>query len=632
MNLGHFDGPLAQRFGWMLVHFLWEGAVVALLLGLVLQAMRRCSAQARYVVACAGMALLVLAPIVTFVSLAGSGWDAAPGQSLAPVRKISALAGGGSSGPSEMYRLYVGERSAMPWWAQTLDGAMPMLVMGWACGVVLLSLRLGLGWWGMRRLVGQGTPLDEGWLERLARVAGQLGVSRSVRLWRTAAGDTPMTLGWLRPVILLPAGCLLGLSTGQLEALVAHELAHIRRHDYLVNLLQSVAETLLFYHPAVWWVSAQMRREREHACDDLAVAACGDALSYAQALASLEALRAAGPGVFALAASDGPLLARIRRIVGRPARGRSGDGWLLCMALCGALALSLLTATGKPAAETPGSGSIVPLPAPAQAPATGLAKGKPSEPQVLVEVKMVEIGQAEAESSGLAPLIQTFRQASPVLITNRSGILQGAVALTNGLTLFDHPSMRGVESVVRGGSGVLTEDQFTGLIHAFEKVKNDLLAAPRITTLSGRQARVEIVDLRNIVTGLTAGETNTFSTSAIPVGPSIDVIPSITERGDGIRILVIPGFTGFLGYDDPGPFQILSEDGKPIRAQAPLPRLYASQTLVDVVVPDGQTAMISGFRNLAPLSRTERKFGNKQVVVFITPTLIDATGRRIHEK
>ena len=102
-------------------------------------------------------------------------------------------------------------------------------------------------------------------------------------------------IGWLRPVILFPASALTGLSAEQLEALLAHELAHIRRYDYLVNLLQTTVETLFFYHPAVWWVSAQVRQEREHCCDDLAVAACGDVLTYARALTALEQLRGSEP-------------------------------------------------------------------------------------------------------------------------------------------------------------------------------------------------------------------------------------------------------------------------------------------------------------------------------------------------
>src|SRR6185369_12620027 len=125
--------------------------------------------------------------------------------------------------------------------------------------------------------------------------------------------------GWMRPAILLPASTLSGLSVAQIEAILAHELAHIRRHDYIVNLLQCVIETLLFYHPAVWWVSRRVRDERELCCDDMAVQAVGDRVGYARALCELERLRAATPQL-AMAANGGSLLTRIARLLGAPSR------------------------------------------------------------------------------------------------------------------------------------------------------------------------------------------------------------------------------------------------------------------------------------------------------------------------
>src|SRR6185295_14003751 len=121
--------------------------------------------------------------------------------------------------------------------------------------------------------------------------AGRLELRRHVAIVQSAAVAVPTLIGWLKPVVLLPASALSGLSPEQLQAILAHELAHVRRHDYLVNLLQSMVETLLFYHPAAWWVSARVRAEREHCCDDLAVDVCGDRDSYATALAELESRR-----------------------------------------------------------------------------------------------------------------------------------------------------------------------------------------------------------------------------------------------------------------------------------------------------------------------------------------------------
>ena len=137
----------------------------------------------------------------------------------------------------------------------------------------------------------------------------------------------PTVIGWLKPVVLLPASALAGLAPNQMEAILAHELAHIRRHDYIVNLLQTVVETLLFYHPAVWWLSRRIRAERENCCDDLAVSLCGDPVAYAAALAELEGLRST-TGELVLAATGGSLLQRVRRLLGVPTHAGRAPGWL----------------------------------------------------------------------------------------------------------------------------------------------------------------------------------------------------------------------------------------------------------------------------------------------------------------
>ena len=137
----------------------------------------------------------------------------------------------------------------------------------------------------------------------------------------------PTVIGWLKPVVLLPASALAGLAPNQIEAILAHELAHIRRHDYLVNLCRRVVETLLFYHPAVWWLSRRIRAERENCCDDLAVSLCGDPVAYAAALAELEGLRST-TGDLVLAATGGSLLQRVRRLLGAPTHAGRAPGWL----------------------------------------------------------------------------------------------------------------------------------------------------------------------------------------------------------------------------------------------------------------------------------------------------------------
>jgi uncharacterized protein (TIGR03435 family) len=200
---------------------------------------------------------------------------------------------------------------------------LPWVVACWFAGAVVLSLRLLGGCLFAVRLRTRGVrPAPPEWQLALDRLRAALRLVRPVRLLVSAVADVPAVVGWLRPVVVVPAAAFAGLPADYLEALLLHELAHVRRWDALVNLAQSFAEILLFYHPTVWWVSSHVRSEREHCCDDLAVAATGDVLAYARALAGLESARRLR-FTAALAATGSPLAARIARLLGQPRRSAS---------------------------------------------------------------------------------------------------------------------------------------------------------------------------------------------------------------------------------------------------------------------------------------------------------------------
>ena len=295
--------PLAEALGWALLHFLWQGALLGLLMALGLRLMRPRTAQARYGFACAGFLLMSLLPVLTFALQPPTG----PAPSTIEVIRE---AGAGLTFQGSGSLVQQAQAAATPW--------LPWALGVWMMGVALLSLRMVGAWvWLQGLRFRQASPAGAEWHLRLSTLQRRLGVSQTVELLKSAAVEVPMVLGWLRPVILVPASAFLGLSTEALEAVLAHELAHIRRHDYLVNLLQSVVEILLFYHPAVWWLSTQIRTERENCCDDVAVAYCGDALAYAKALAALEGLREPAPFriELALAADGGSLMHRIQRLI-----------------------------------------------------------------------------------------------------------------------------------------------------------------------------------------------------------------------------------------------------------------------------------------------------------------------------
>lgn len=345
--------PFMQALGWALIHFLWQGALVAILFAGLRSFLREHAASVRYAVACGALLLLLLLPLLT-VSLIGFSSTAtttAPHvqrsavQLAAPPSKLLDLSDTQDSAAIEKNDNEALPPASAPSGHRALNGfsaLLPWLVCAWLLGALLLSLKFIGGWTIARRLGRRQTSVAaRRWQQSLARLSRQLRLSRPVRLCESALVEVPTVVGWLRPVILVPASLLTGLSAEQVEALLAHELAHIRRHDYFFNLLQTMIETLLFYHPAVWWISRQVRVEREHCCDDLAVEACGDVLVYARALTELEQLRGHVSGQLALAATGGSLLGRIRRLVETPraSTAHRASTWLagvmVLVAVCG---------------------------------------------------------------------------------------------------------------------------------------------------------------------------------------------------------------------------------------------------------------------------------------------------------
>lgn len=298
---------------WALLHFVWQGCVVAALLWLGLAVVPRAQASLRYGAACLALALLALSPPVTF-------WYLLAQRPLAVAFVPPAELGSGQ-------RPYL-----------SLG-----LLVAWGLGSSLMSLRLLLGLGALRRMVSSATVASADWQWQLTQLAQRVRSSQRVQLLLSRHVDAPVVLGWLRPVILMPLSAFSSLPPPYIEALLAHELGHVRRLDYLVNLLQSSVEALLFYHPAVHWVSRCMRAEREHCCDDIAIQVTGEPLGYARALAEMETLRARLPEP-ALAANGGTLMLRIERILKRPASSRSEPRILLTASVVLGSALSLALA------------------------------------------------------------------------------------------------------------------------------------------------------------------------------------------------------------------------------------------------------------------------------------------------
>lgn len=326
-----FQAEIIQRLGWTLVHFVWQGAAICLILAIVLKLLHKSSANVRYIIACMALALIVLMPVVTIRMVDVSAETIEPiTEATVDLPKVGANTQAIVEMPqleSTSAQVAIAPRiSLKDKFVETVEPALPYVVIGWLVGVFGLSLwHLG-GWRQLQRLryrmVKQVTPALKAKLQQLSNA---LGIQKTISLVESALVQVPTVVGWLKPVILLPVSALSGLSSEQIEAILAHELAHIKRYDYLINILQTVVEILGFYHPAVWWVSRKIRVERENCCDDLAVSFSSDRVCYARALTSMEEIRS---DRLAVAASGGSLFSRICRLLGKDNSNNEKSGWL----------------------------------------------------------------------------------------------------------------------------------------------------------------------------------------------------------------------------------------------------------------------------------------------------------------
>lgn len=354
---------LVQTIGVVLAHFLWQGAAIAMILAVALRVLR--ASTVRYAAATIAMLAMALCPLITagVMFLSPAPQDAVVAatvaQRQAPIVIDTPIAAGSEE---------INDTSSL--W-------MSILVSIWFIGVAAMGTRHVVGWLQLRSARATSDPIDSiEWTAPLARMIDALGVNAVVQLAATTRFDSAVAFGVFKPIILVPVSLLSGLSAAQIELILAHELAHIRRRDYLINLLQTTVETILFYHPAVWWVGAVMRREREYCCDDLAAAACGgDRRAYAMTLLELGAQYGTDRATarFAPAMSGYSIVDRAMRLVREHTTNREPVGGLIAMLVIAVTVFTTL-AIGKDSADelaaAAASASEAPTTSPASQPAT----------------------------------------------------------------------------------------------------------------------------------------------------------------------------------------------------------------------------------------------------------------------
>jgi beta-lactamase regulating signal transducer with metallopeptidase domain len=293
---------LMQTLAWSLLHFLWQGAAIAAVAAAVMFVLRKPAT--RYLVGMGALVLMLASFAVTFSLLRAAPGDV-PGLGAA---KVPAAA---SHSTLVAAPVYPDEATA----AEPVADSIAWVARGWLAGVFLFALRIAFGLMVLEQLRRRNLiALPEELVVRFRVLQHRLGIHRAIRYCECHLLRVPAVIGFFRPVVLLPVRALTGLTPEQLEAVVAHELGHIKRFDVAVNFFQVIAETLFFFHPAVWWLNKRIRADREDCCDDVAITACGGTVGYARALATMEDWRDVPS--FAMAATGSPVAARVARLLG----------------------------------------------------------------------------------------------------------------------------------------------------------------------------------------------------------------------------------------------------------------------------------------------------------------------------
>jgi len=359
---------LIESLGWTLAYSVWQLALISVFLLIALRCTVRSSPNIRYVISVAALVLSVIVPLVTFLQIASRSGARVPDRAAYSVeqiddREINERKMSGSAtevqhaapdenGPSDQFISLFVTRGFIE---RNIPALFPFAVLAWLFGVALFSLRLVGGVVQLHKYKTIGIDAaDDEWHRRFAGLCKLLRVDHNVRLLRSTFIKTPIAVGLIKPLIIMPASVFLQMDPRQLECIIAHELVHIRRYDCLINILQSVVEIAFFYHPAVWWISATVRREREFAADAAVMQASVDGVTYATALANLEEIRhptKINAASIAIAANGGNLMQRIQRILNKKTETPHANSVLstaLAVAFISALLVTLFSFSPKP--------------------------------------------------------------------------------------------------------------------------------------------------------------------------------------------------------------------------------------------------------------------------------------------
>ncbi len=310
-----FSDSVLYALGWTVIHSLWQGTLLAVLLSVLIMALEKRSARVRYEVACGAMFTMLMMAVSTFIIYLD--------QDTSLMEVTVALT---NSFVSPSVTFISGETSFFQSNFQDViaffDQQLPMIVYVWLIGFLFFAVRMAGGFMQLRQLRQRDIfPVDQLVQNKLNGLIRRTAIRQSVRVMESALVKVPVLLGHLKPLILIPVGTINLLSAEEVEAVLAHELAHIIRRDFSMNLFFTFVEILFYYHPGVWLMAATIRTERENCCDDTALLLCKKPMAYARALYKLEAAHQSArlPGLaLSFSSKKKQLLHRVRRILNQP--------------------------------------------------------------------------------------------------------------------------------------------------------------------------------------------------------------------------------------------------------------------------------------------------------------------------
>ena len=312
---------LVHALGWTLIHSLWQGALIGLLIAVAMIFLQKHTARLRYFIYSMSLILFAGLAVVTFFS---SYFAYVPDRqeetTTAGINHLVTFQGEGHLVNSVDNEGFL-TQAYLEAFSSYCRENMPLIVMIWLMGMLISMLRFLGGYALVRRYrTHRVKETSDDWQRRFRMLVRQVRVNKSVRLLESALVKVPMAIGYLKPVVLVPLGAFSAVPPEQMEAILVHELAHIYRRDYLVNMLQSLLEAIFFYHPVVWWLSGNIRNERENICDDIAITITGNTMEFAKALTNIQEMNLSAPGLAAglSGKNKNRLLYRIRRLAHKP--------------------------------------------------------------------------------------------------------------------------------------------------------------------------------------------------------------------------------------------------------------------------------------------------------------------------